>query len=274
MVIGSSSGQVSDPTTFPDLNDLLERFAQEVHAALGENLVGVYLQGSFALGDADEHSDVDFIVVSRRGVGLEEHERLQAMHGRLFKLPTPWARHLEGSYASSDQIRAVDPTRAPFLYLDNGAKTLEWDNHCNTAVVRWSLREKGITLAGPAAASLVDPVTPEQLAIDVRLDMTECASWAHSHDGRFPSGMSGFKQQFLVQFYCRALHTLAAGAISSKAQACAWALGELDPGWRPLIQRAINDRPDPWQRVHRGADEKLAAETITFVDYGIALAHR
>ena len=29
----------------------------------GSTLVGVYLHGSFALGDADIHSDVDFLVV-------------------------------------------------------------------------------------------------------------------------------------------------------------------------------------------------------------------
>jgi hypothetical protein len=38
----------------------------------------------------------------------------------------------------------VDPSRTPFPFLDNGATELVWDNHCNTAVVRWTLRERGV----------------------------------------------------------------------------------------------------------------------------------
>jgi hypothetical protein len=40
------------PTQFPELNGLL---------ILEDNFVGGYLVGSFALGDADIHSDCDFI---------------------------------------------------------------------------------------------------------------------------------------------------------------------------------------------------------------------
>jgi predicted nucleotidyltransferase len=262
----------SAPTDFSELNELLDVFVLAVGNALFDNLVGVYLQGSFAVGGADVHSDVDFIVITHAEVDPAEQERLQAMHARLFELPTAWAQHLEGSYVSADRIRVVDPTRVPLLYLDNGAKTLEWDNHCNTGVVRWTLREHGVALAGPPAASLVDLVTPAQLAGDVQVAMFEGAAWAYTADGRFPSGMSGFKQQFLVQFYCRALHTLLVGTVTTKAQASAWACDALEPSWRPLIDRAVHDRPDPWQRVHRGAGEHLALETLAFVDYATALA--
>lgn len=264
----------STPTEFPELNKLLDIFVLAVGEVLLDNLVGVYLQGSFALGDADAHSDLDFIVITHQEVGPSEQERLQAMHTRLFGLPTTWAQHLEGSYVSADRIRVVDPTRVSLLYLDNGAKTLEWDNHCNTAVVRWTLREHGVALAGPPAASLVDLVTPAQLAADVLVTMFEGAAWAYTPDGRFPSGMSAFKQQFLVQLYCRALHTLLVGTVTTKAQASAWARDALEANWRTLIDRAVLDRPDPWQRVHRAAGENLAVETMAFVDYATTLASR
>ncbi len=38
---------------------------ESVQAALGDNFVGAYLHGSFAVGDFDQHSDVDFIIVVR-----------------------------------------------------------------------------------------------------------------------------------------------------------------------------------------------------------------
>ena len=54
----------SNWTPYADLNPLLEDFVAGVQAVLRENLCGAYLQGSFAVGGADEHSDVDFIVVT------------------------------------------------------------------------------------------------------------------------------------------------------------------------------------------------------------------
>ena len=50
------------PTRFSDLNQLLTDLTTSVRLRLGDNFVGVYLQGSFAVGDADEDSDVDFMV--------------------------------------------------------------------------------------------------------------------------------------------------------------------------------------------------------------------
>jgi predicted nucleotidyltransferase len=55
---------IAQPTAFPDLNEVLRELVSSVQAILGENFCGAYLQGSFAVGDADEHSDVDFIVVT------------------------------------------------------------------------------------------------------------------------------------------------------------------------------------------------------------------
>lgn len=256
---------MTDPTEFPELNALLDRFVSDARAALDGDLVGLYLQGSFAIGDADEHSDVDFLAITRRPVDEAAQERLQQMHADLFALPTAWAQHLEGSYATADQIRVVDPLRTPWLYLDNGASELVWNSHCNTAVVRWCLRESGVPLSGPPAGSLVEPVSQAVLVADLRLDIAECAAWAHTPDSRFASGMSEFKQQFLVQFMCRAHHATATGTVVSKRRASEWAIDELEPRWLRLIQSALDNRADPWGKVNRGADVELAAETLAFV---------
>src|SRR5438874_13306026 len=54
-----------DATPFDDLNQLLVELVAGAKEALGDSFCGAYLQGSFAVGDADAHSDVDFIVVTR-----------------------------------------------------------------------------------------------------------------------------------------------------------------------------------------------------------------
>jgi predicted nucleotidyltransferase len=126
-------------TAFPELNAVLGKLVSDAKAVLGDNFVGAYLQGSFAVGDADEHSDVDFLVVTRRALSETEQEGLGRLHERLFALETPWAQHLEGSYVPAKQLRRIDPARAPWFYFDNGAREPIWDGHDNSAVVRWSL---------------------------------------------------------------------------------------------------------------------------------------
>ncbi len=258
---------VSLPTAYADLNALLEELVASTRAVLGDNFCGAYLQGSFAVGDADEHSDVDFIVVTNEEIDDVQAAALQVMHKRLYELDVPWAQHLEGSYAPKERLRRLEPDRSPYLYLDNGATELVRDNHCNTAVVRWSLREHGVVLAGPDPKSLVDPVTAEQLRSEALEGLSELAAWASAPTKA--GEMSRWKQPYLVLSACRMLHTLADARVSSKREAGEWALEALDPEWRPLIRRALDDRPDPWLRVHQPADPELAHRTLGFVDYAL-----
>jgi predicted nucleotidyltransferase len=255
-------------TIYPELNGVLREFVSSAQTILAENFCGAYLQGSFAVGGADEHSDVDFIVVIHDSLSGEQVAALQAMHERLYALDVPWAQHLEGSYVPRNSLRHVDPARTPYLYLDNGSRELIWDNHCNSSVVRWSLREHGIALAGPEPKSLVEPVSAEQLRAEVRGRMHEYVDWAKS------PGMNGWRQPYLVVTFCRMLHTLSVGRIASKREAGAWALGALDDRWTALIQRALADRPEAVRRFREPADPDAAAETLAFVDYALVEAER
>jgi hypothetical protein len=56
------------PTAYPELNATLAELVAGATSILGENFCGAYLQGSFAIGDADEHSDVDFLIVTHNAV--------------------------------------------------------------------------------------------------------------------------------------------------------------------------------------------------------------
>lgn len=260
------------PTIYPELNAVLQELVASVQSILGENFCGAYLQGSFAAGDADIHSDVDFIVVTHDEVSVAQLAALQDMHKRLHVLDVPWAQHLEGSYVPRNSLRRLDPSRPPYLYLDNGSSELIRDNHCNTALVRWLLREHGVILAGPDPTSLVDPVSADQLRSEARTLMDEYADWAREPQTRPGVGlMSRWKQPYLVVSYCRMLHTLSVGRVSSKRSAGEWALGALGSEWASLIQRALDDRPDPWSRVYEPADPEAIDRTLAFVDYAMTL---
>ena len=268
---GTPEGHRPPPTIYPELNATLQDFAESARAILGANFCGAYLQGSFALGDADEDSDVDFIVVTHAEVADAQVAELQAMHQRIFRLETPWAQHLEGSYVPKERLRRVETPPSQFWYLDNGATELVRDEHCNTAVVRWTLREHGVVLAGPHPKSLVDPVSAEQLRAEVRAAMRDWAEWAREPHPRFgPGAMSRRQQGLLVLSFCRILHTLDSGVVTSKPQAGEWALRALDTEWSPLIRRALAGRPGQWRQVHEQADPEAVTRTLAFADYCMA----
>jgi Domain of unknown function (DUF4111) len=238
--------------------------AEEV---LGDSFCGAYLQGSFAVGDADVHSDVDFIVVIKDDVTPEQQAELQALHGKLYALPTSWAQHLDGSYIPAEELRRPDPARRPFLYLDNGATEFALDNHDNTVVVRWSLREHGVVLAGPDPRELVDPIGADELRADVRWALGNWQEWFRSIDSINRRALA-----VAVLSHARILHTLAIGQVSSKRTAGEWALRALDPEWAPLIRWALEDRPDPWTKVREPADPTLLRRTRQFMDYAAGWA--
>ncbi len=196
-----------DATDYPELNAVLRTFVADVRSILAENFCGAYLQGSFALGEADEHSDVDFLIVTQDESSEEQWARLQAMHKRIYAVDVPWAQHLEGSYVSREQLRRVDPSGSPYPFLDNGASELVSANHFNTAVVRWLIREHGVVLAGPEPRSLIDPVSEDQLRREARARIDEYAAWAPEPTEAEP--MSRWKQPYLVITFCRLLNTLA-----------------------------------------------------------------
>jgi hypothetical protein len=51
-----------------------------------------------------------------------------------------------------------------------------------------------------------------------------------------------------------------------------WAISHLDARWAGLIRRAIDERPDPWQRVHRRSDPATVGPAQGFLACGAELA--
>lgn len=260
------------PTGVPALDELLADFVAEVDGILGAHFVGAYLQGSFCLGEGDEHSDVDFVVVTEVEPTDDEISRLQRMHERLFARDVAWAQHLEGSYIPRDGLRRVDPTHTPFVFIDNGTDRLVHDPHCNSAVVRWILREHGIALAGPPPADLIDPVSHADLRREGIETMHRYDEWARSAEDSGP--MSAWKQPYLVLTACRILYTIEFGTVASKRRSAEWAIATLDPQWSSLIQAAVDGRADPWRRVHVPAAPSAAQQTLDFLTYATDRADR
>ena len=255
------------PTPDAELNAVLHEFVTCVQAILGDNFTAAYLQGSFAVGDWDADSDVDFLIATEHDISDVDLPALQAMHGRIYDLPSQWAQHLEGSYFPKELLRKGDPSGTQLLFLDNTSRELIRSNHDNTLIVRWVVREHGIIVAGPSPDMLIDPVSASELRHEVLVDMQ---NWAQEIFANPDQLNNRWRQPFVVITYCRMLHTLQTGRIGSKPAGAEWAKNNLDRRWVGLIQQALDERPNPGLKVRQQADPADVESTLEFIRYALA----
>jgi predicted nucleotidyltransferase len=257
------------PTSYAELNSVLADLTRSVTAILGDNFHAAALQGSFAVGDFDRDSDVDFLIVTHDDICDAHLPALQAMHARLFSDPCSWAQHLEGSYIRKDILS--DPARVgeELWYLDNGSQSLVRSTHCNSLVVRWTLHEHGIALSGPEPRSLLDPIPATLLRNEVFKTMCQWGGTSLLDD---PAQINSFwLQAFAVVLYCRMLHTLHTGQVASKLAGVQWALDNLDARWSGLIRRAWAQRSNTGIIFHQPPDPDEVRSTIDFIRYAVEL---
>ncbi len=261
---------MTDATPFPELNLVLRELLNSVRHILGDNFIGAYLQGSFAIGDYDEHSDCDFAIVIDKELSESQFEALQSMHKRIFNIGMEWAKHLEGSYFPKEILKAYANRSKDLWYLDNGHSQLERSNHCNTGVVRWTLHEHGVTLSGPEPSTLIDPIPADVLRREI---FTVIRDWKQEIFSAPESFNNRFYQSFIVLSYCRMLHDLRNGTIESKRAGAEWAKRHLDRSWTDLIDRAWAGRPNPAISIRQPADPTDFERTLEFAREAVRIAH-
>jgi predicted nucleotidyltransferase len=139
---GKTSKPMKLPTPYKELNKVLDELVAGVRKVLVSKFIGAYLQGSFATGWFDQHSDVDFVVVINSELSPVETGTLQLLHIQVYDLDSEWAKHLEGSYFPKEILRRGSSRGQDLWYLEHGARPLGRSNHCNTLVVRSGSRPK------------------------------------------------------------------------------------------------------------------------------------
>ena len=254
---------MAEPTPYPAVNALLADLLTQAQDILGNDLTGFYLDGSLALGDFDPaSSDVDFLAAVARPIAPDTFAALATMHRRVAASGRPFATELEGSYIHLAALRRHNPADATFPNLERGPdEVLKWaTHHSDWGLHRHIVREHGVSLFGPPAATLIDPVSQG----DIRAATAGVLrSWwaTPAATAAIRAAQPGYLT-YVVLTMCRALYALAHGEAASKPAAAAWAMQSLDGRWPPLIAGARR-----WQ-----LDDGDRDETIAFVHLVVAAA--
>jgi hypothetical protein len=229
---------VDYPTAYPEINALLEEVLTCVRDILGQNFVGMYLYGSLAMGDfSPSSSDIDFLVVTQVEVTDEVFQVLRQMHARIAEGKSKWAKELECSYIPMNAVRRYDPEHACHPHLDVNEAVLKIEQHDTDWVVqRFVLREYGVTLAGPAIQTLIDPISPDELRQAVLILLK--GWWASMVDDPTRLRDQAYRR-YAILTMCRMLYTFQNGTIVTKPVAGHWAMDRLDEKWAELARQAM-----------------------------------
>ncbi len=250
-----------------------------IQQSLRDSFIGAYLVGSLAIGDFDQTSDVDFIVVTKDELSGGQGAALQKVHNITFSRDLRWAKHLEYSFFPLEKLNQPSSPfneygRTPLelrllWHFDHGGKFLEQSDHDNSMVVRWTLYEKSIPIIGPNPSTFMNPVAASELRVEIKNTLVgwgrELLQDASHFDNRF-------FQAFIPLHFCRMLQDLNEGRVTSKKEGAEWGRKNLDPQWGQLIDFALRERQDSEIHVSQPSTPTIFAEALEFVAYCIKIA--
>jgi predicted nucleotidyltransferase len=214
-----------------ETTSLLEDQSAGIRQALGSNLLGLYLWGSYVVGDFDPRiSDVDLVAVLTADVREEEFAALKSMHEALAQRYPAWEGRVEVAYAT---VATLDrPAGGGEIVRISPGEPLNRRQSDERWVVDWYVvRERGRALFGPPPAQVLAPISRQRFVESVRANVAswdELAEWAKGSQ----------KQAYAILLLCRALRATLHGDQLSKPGAGRWAQRVL-PNWADLIGRAI-----------------------------------
>ncbi|HMO58684.1 MAG TPA: DUF4111 domain-containing protein [Roseiflexaceae bacterium] len=246
---------VSQPTSYQDINIVLNLMLSKLQAILRDHLIGLYLGGSLALGDFNpDRSDIDFIVVTANELPPEMIAALEEMHTHLWATGMKWARKLDGSYVPQQVFRHWNADHTPCPFVEGDTFTLTTQG--SALIQRHIIHQHGVMVAGPHPRMLLDPVNADELRHMLR-NMLE-TWWRPLLDD--PAWVQQpQKQPFAILSMCRTLYTLEHGVVVSKPVAARWCQQSIGKQWTPLIEWAL-----AWP--HEPGSTNLAA-TLNLIRY-------
>jgi hypothetical protein len=254
-------------TGYADVDHVVHWFLVQAQALLGGEFVGMYLVGSLALGDFDPvNSDIDFIVVTETALTSDVITALSDMHARFDQSGSRYSEHVEAVYAERDALRHFPPGDKAYPQVETGRSLFVEPLESGWMFQCWTLRERGVVLAGPLAKDMIPPLNPNEMRragalipLMWQCQAREDCSWLAWLRER--QSMS-----FVVLTLCRLLYTLDLASVASKP-AAHWVQQTLGEPWSPLIASAVAGKHSPGSIAPWEEQQTLALIDFTVVRF-------
>jgi streptomycin 3"-adenylyltransferase len=253
--------------TAPDrIKQLLRAFVQSFRATLGENLSGVYLHGSLAMGCFNPlSSDVDILVVVNQP--LPDPVKYEIGHILLQLSDKFPGNGIEMSVLTAASLRNFQHPAPYELHFSDGNKAdyAEGRVHFSNEMFDPDLaahvvitKARGICLFGGQIDGLF-PDIPVKYYLD---SIVQDSDWSYANIMRGPDSGEGWVPAYGVLNFCRVLAFTEHSLITSKLEGGRWALDHLPKEYASVIQAALQEYTTNGQKY--GVDLKLLKQFASY----------
>lgn len=222
--------------TQEDADKQIRQVLDLVRTVLGENILGLYLYGSYTKGGLMPHSDIDLFVVLESPTGQSQKKQLiDGLFNISIEDSNDVRRPIELSMALQNELRPwTGLPNIDFQYGEWMRKDFEkgrmspWTNpHMDLAIIVTQVLEQGKRLYGAEANELLDAV-PDR---DLKLVMVG------EVDDLLPDLKDDTRNVLLT--LVRIWNTLETGEIASKQDAATWALKKVPGHMKSALGHAL-----------------------------------
>lgn len=216
------------------LGKIVDLFKKE----LKDNLTGIYLHGSLAMGCFHpDKSDIDLLIVAKNKLTAEDNKRISRMllsfHDEL-----PNQRGIEVSILLEAYLKDfVHPTPFEFHYSDYHREKYRTDENyicggfedADLAAHIFVTYHRGVALYGQPMCEVFQPIDRQFYIASILSDIEDVSP-----------GILTAPVYFTLNL-CRVLYYLKEGVVSSKKEGGEWGLNALPLAYQPLIQNCLSD---------------------------------
>ncbi|MGA3031086.1 MAG: aminoglycoside adenylyltransferase domain-containing protein [Candidatus Limnocylindrales bacterium] len=212
----------------------VQEMTEGLRSALGADLAALYLYGSSVAGGYDEGvSDIDLLAVTAPDVSEIDIAGIEAFHRLIVERHPEWDDRLEVVYVGRETLAGF--RAGVSLAVISPGEPL----HIRDGVELWLenlylVRETGVTLLGPGAASVIPAISCDEF-------LAAIASYAAEVRGRSLRDATPGARAYCVLTMCRALCTVESERPCSKQDGAAWVRSRR-PEWAWLIDAAEHCR--------------------------------
>lgn len=224
---------------------ILGEIKKEFSAIIKDNLVGIYLHGSLAMGGFNpESSDIDFLVVVKEKLSLKTKKKLidwtlqSAKHSpenrleyslltlgqvKKFQYPTPFELHYSNEW--QEKYRRGD--------FDWAKQNFDPDLAAHFVITK----KRGLVLTGKPINEIF-PLIPEKYYLD---SIIKDFRWSEEKIIKGPDSGICRVPVYGVLNFCRALAYLQDKLITSKVEGGQWGLINLPEKYHKIIREALKE---------------------------------
>lgn len=224
----------------PEVTACLSDLTQAVQSLLNQNLVGVYVHGSIAMGCfKTDSSDIDILIVIEDKL---DHALNLPLLTLFDNLAHQYQQKLELSIIRREVLtNFTHPTPFEFHYPDPAHNQLK-----ESSIVRTDAdlaghfvitRQYGIALIGSPVSALF----PEISRTDYLDSIVQDAYWCFDNIMAGADSGSCRIPKYAVLNFCRVLAFIHEDLVTSKQTGGEWGLANLPPEYHPLIEAALQE---------------------------------